>query len=60
MTGSNYWEADFILVCDDLEHVWSELTPEARARIHHEFGRGSTRGELFTEDFSALAPKVQR
>ena len=51
MTGSNYWEADFILVCDGLEHVWSELTSEAQARIHHEFGQGSTRGELFPEDF---------
>ena len=33
---TNYWEADFLLVCDGREHVWRELTPEAQARIHHE------------------------
>lgn len=48
---SNYWEADFLLLCDGLEHVWSELTPEARARIHLEFGQGNMHGELFTADF---------
>ena len=47
---TNYWEADF-LVCDGREHVWRELTPEAQARIHHEFGLGSTHGELFPDDF---------
>ena len=50
-TMTNYWEADFLLVCDGREHVWRELTPEAQARIHHEFGLGSTHGELFPDDF---------
>ena len=51
MENSNYWEADFLLVCDGREHVWSELTSEARARIHHEFGQGNMQGKLFTDDF---------
>ena len=48
---TNYWEADFLLVCDGREHVWRELTPEAQARMPHEFGLGSTHGELFPDDF---------
>ena len=51
---ANYWEADFLLVCDGREHVWRERTPEAQARIHHEFGQGAMEGKLFTKDFKPV------
>lgn len=50
-TRDDYWEADFVLTCSGIDHVWSELTETAKTRIHYEFGCGKLSGELRNSDF---------
>ena len=51
---ANYRQAHFVLVWVGRDHVWRELTPEAQARILHEFGQGAMEGKLFTKDFKPV------
>ena len=55
MTGKGKWSVYFTLTLDGIDHVLSELKPEARQRIFKLVGRGVLAGTLTAGDFSRRA-----